>query len=312
VNARGLKNDRRWMLVDSNNKFVTMREQSKLGLIQPSFQYAHSPTELDYLVLTWTDKNKPLPGNNSNVKIAIPPEYPHNNFTYTENVKQRSGAGNKLQVVIWGETCTAIDEGFEVAEFFKKCIGVELRLVRMAEDFVRTLDPDWAPANLVKTDNKPSQVGFTDGYPFLVISEASLEELSKRIPASTPNFIMRRFRPNIVLSGCQPFEEDKIHEFKIGDITFEVLKPCSRCRITTVDPATGVPDPKAEPLNTLYKIRSGDAKGPYCTKKPNDKGPKGFFGQNVVHRNVGTITVGQIVKILSHLPEDIAFTPILK
>jgi len=108
-----------------------------------------------------------------------------------------------------------------------------------------------------------------------------------------------------------------LEKIKIGELIFENIKPCSRCRITTVDPTTGIYDSKSEPLNTILKIRMGLPEGPYHAKPANEdpskkKPTKGFFGQYYVHSNLGTITEGQSVEVLEYLPKDIVFTPIEK
>jgi len=308
--VRGIKHDRRWMIVDGKGKFITLREQAGLTLIQPSFEFSQSPNDLDNLVLTSVDKS-------ILIKIAMPPDNPINAALYMENVNKRINAGKRRKIEFWGFPLEAVDEGDECATFLQKCLNIECRLVRIPEDFVRPLDPSWSPPTLVTTNGKPAQTGFADNYPFLVVSEASLTELAKHVPATTPNFVMARFRPNIVISGCSPFEEDTWKKVKIGELIFENIKPCSRCRVTTVDPVTGIYDSKSEPLNTILKIRMGLPEGPYRIKPANEdpskrKPTKGFFGQYFVHGNMGTISEGLLVEVLEYLPKEIAFTPIEK
>ncbi|HVJ20320.1 MAG TPA: MOSC domain-containing protein, partial [Polyangiaceae bacterium] len=122
-------------------------------------------------------------------------------------------------------------------------------------------------------------VGFADAYPFLVISEASLEELNRRLPQPVA---MRRFRPNIVLSGAEPFAEDGFAHVRIGAVSFRGPKRCDRCVVTTVDPETG----KAgqEPLRTLATFRKQDGKV--------------WFGMNLIHDGPGEIAVGDDVVVL--------------
>jgi len=173
-------------------------------------------------------------------------------------------------------------------------------LVRIAEDFVRVLNSEFGSFPEVSTNNQQSQLGFANVTPFLMVSTESLEEVGKNIPSPIPNFTIRRFRPNIVISGCKPFEEDLIQKFQIGNIIFESLAPCARCPITTIDPATGIFDRKVEPLNTIVRIHSGEITGPYLKKSADTKKvSKPFFGMKVVHRNTGIIAVGQPLIILT-------------
>jgi hypothetical protein len=126
------------------------------------------------------------------------------------------------------------------------------------------------------TDNE--QVSFTDGFPFLLISEASLQDLNKRLDEPVP---MNRFRPNLVVSGCEAFAEDSWRQIRIGSISFNVVKPCERCVITTVDQALGIRG--KEPLQTLSQYRRQNGKI--------------LFGQNLIHTSLGALQVGDSVEI---------------
>lgn len=132
---------------------------------------------------------------------------------------------------------------------------------------------------VVKTDNP---VAFADGYPLLLISQASLDDLNKRLkfPVS-----MSQFRPNLVVHNCAPFEEDKWQHIRIGEVEFEVTKPCSRCIFTTVDPTTGEKHPQQEPLTTLKSYRQVE-------------GGDVMFGQNLIPLNKGQIKRGDTVTII--------------
>jgi len=119
-------------------------------------------------------------------------------------------------------------------------------------------------------------VSFADAYPFLVISEASLTDLNSRLEVPV---VMERFRPNIVLSGSEPFAEDEYARVQIGEIAFRGVKRCERCVVTTIDPTTG--ERGKEPLRTLAKYRLSDQKV--------------WFGMNLIHDNVGSLRVGDAV-----------------
>jgi len=132
--------------------------------------------------------------------------------------------------------------------------------------------------------NSESQVGFADGYPLLLISQASLDDLNTRM--SGHNVTMDQFRPNIVIDDTQAFAEDTWQRIKIGDVEFEIAKPCSRCIFTTIDPKNAKKHTEQQPLATLKQYRqveSGDV----------------MFGQNLIALNKGQIKQGDKVTILS-------------
>ena len=133
--------------------------------------------------------------------------------------------------------------------------------------------------------NKNSQVGFADGYPLLLISQASLDSLNSRYSSEDNAISMTQFRPNIVVDDCDAFAEDTWQHIRIGDVEFELTKPCSRCIFTTVDPLTAQKHPQQEPLKTLKNYRqlaNGDI----------------LFGQNLVALNQGQIKQGDSVEVL--------------
>ena len=121
-------------------------------------------------------------------------------------------------------------------------------------------------------------MGFADGFPFLLISQASLDELNRRLETPLP---MDRFRPNIVVEGCEPHDEDGWNRMTAGEMSFRVVKPCARCVITTTDQATG--ERGREPLRTLATYRRF--------------GSEVLFGQNLIHDGPGTLRVGDSCEI---------------
>ncbi|MGB1263899.1 MAG: YcbX family protein [Cognaticolwellia sp.] len=133
--------------------------------------------------------------------------------------------------------------------------------------------------------NKNSQVGFADGYPLLLISQASLDDLNQRYPANARKITMAQFRPNIVVNHCDAFTEDTWQHIRIGEVEFEITKACSRCVFTTVNPETGEKHHQQEPLNTLKRYRQAD-------------NGDVLFGQNLVALNQGQIKRGDIVEVL--------------
>lgn len=130
-------------------------------------------------------------------------------------------------------------------------------------------------------------LSFADGFPFLLTNEASLRDLQQRCRASVR---MEQFRPNLVVTGAQAWEEDSWKTLRIGDVIFDAVKPCSRCIFTTISPEKGQKHPSAEPLSTLQSFRTNPANGDVD------------FGQNLIARNSGVIRVGDEVEILTTGP----------
>ena len=133
-------------------------------------------------------------------------------------------------------------------------------------------------------------VSFADGFPALLATRASLDDLNRRLAAPVP---MARFRPNLVVEGADPWDEDRWRRLRIGDATFSVARPCQRCAVTTVDPLTGErPDP-TEPLRTLATFR-------------RDAGGGVMFGQNLLPETGGRLRVGDAVEILERGPPNVS------
>ena len=158
----------------------------------------------------------------------------------------------------------------EGSAWFSAYLRTPHELVYMPDHHRRQVNPERA---------KPGDiVSFADGYPFLVISEASLADLNSRLEIPVT---MDRFRPNIVVSGTEAFAEDGYARVRFGEIAFRGPKRCERCVITTIDPKTG--QGGKEPLRTLAKFRLEDQKV--------------WFGMNLIHDNVGVLRVGDPVEL---------------
>ncbi|RMJ01985.1 MOSC domain protein [Marinobacter litoralis] len=182
-------------------------------------------------------------------------------------------AAEQQQVTVWRDEVLASAAQSAVSEALSRFCGEPLRLVYMPDSTFRRVDPERVA--------DVRRVGFADGFPFLIANAASLDELNSRLAEAVD---MRRFRPNIVISGAQPWAEDQWRELKVGGFCFRVVKPCSRCVLTTVHPDTGQKDPGTEPLKTLSGYR---------------KTPDGvIFGQNAVHDGRGSVVVGDSVSII--------------
>ena len=180
----------------------------------------------------------------------------------------------KLQktVTVWKDQCQAQDAGDEATQWFSGFLGITCRLYFQPDHSIRQVDPQYARMG--------DRTGFADGFPFLLTSEASLADLNQRLDSPVP---MKRFRPNIVISGAGAFAEDQWQLIKIGDITFRVAKPCSRCVMTTIDTQKGIKTGK-DPLKTLSEYRR------------TEHGI--IFGQNLIHNQQGVIRVGDKVTII--------------
>jgi uncharacterized protein YcbX len=137
---------------------------------------------------------------------------------------------------VWKDIVKAYDMGALAAQWFTDYLGRPARLVRFDPEEKRLSDAAWA--GTVEAEN-----AFSDGFPVLVASQASLDDLNGRLVAQGLAPVgMERFRPNLVLSGLQPFDEDHIDELEIrtpeGPVTLRLVKPCGRCSIPNVDPLT--------------------------------------------------------------------------
>ena len=156
------------------------------------------------------------------------------------------------------------------SEWFSSYLREDCRLVFSPDRFHRAVDPEYAPGH---------KTSFSDGYPLLLTTEESLEDLNRR---QTRPSSMKRFRPNLVVRGGSPWEEDTWRVLQIGEVRLELVKPCARCLVTTVDQGTGAIG--KEPLKTLSDFRGW--------------GGKAYFGQNAVFSGTGSFRVGQTVGIV--------------
>ena len=181
----------------------------------------------------------------------------------------------RRQVEVWRDTVAAVSAGPMAARWLTTFLDEDCELVRMPEATVREVDPDAAGPG--------HRVAFADAYPLLVVSEASLADLNRRLEEP---LTMDRFRPNLVVTGCPPFAEDEWRRIRIGNVEFVGVKPCARCSTTTVDQMTA--ERGKEPLATLARYRR--------------RGREVLFGQNMVHLGTGVIQVGDPVEVLETGP----------
>ena len=240
VERMGLANDRRMMVVTPSGKFLTQREYPRLALVTPTVK-------------------------NGMVTLSAP------NFDSLQFGIQSTGTPTPVEV--WkSKDVSAIDQGEESAQWLSDWLGVSVRLVHVADGFKRKLNPEYA----IHADD---HTGFADGYPILIISEESLQDLNSKLDSAVP---MNRFRPNIVVKGCEPFAEETWKRIRIGGVEMALVKPCARCVVTTIDKDTLAKS--KEPLKTLSSYRMQELGA--------------IFGVNIIPLNEGVVKVGMSVEVL--------------
>ena len=174
-------------------------------------------------------------------------------------------------VEVWGDTVEARHVSPSVDAWMSGWLERPVSLVYMPETTYRRVDERFA--------RREDTVSFADGFSLLLISQGSLDALNRHLEKPVG---MDRFRPNLVVDGCAPFAEDQWRQIRIGECTFEIVKPCGRCVMVNVDPETG--ETCREPLRTLSTFRARDREV--------------LFGQNLIHRTLGVIQVGATVRIM--------------
>jgi len=241
VEERGLQGDRRYMLVDVTGRFLTQREYPKMTLIQVDVR-------------------------DSGLEVTAPGQPPLEFSVDLEWHRVR-------QVKVWRDHMEVSLGPDSVNEWFTQVMGFPCQLVYMGKQHRRALRAGRGKVG--------DQVSFADGSPLLLISEASLNELNKRLMQPVE---MKRFRPNLVTTADRPFAEDNWSRIRIGEVEFDLGWACARCVLTTVDPDTARKDVSGEPLMTLKGFR---------------RGPEGvMFGQNLIPRRLGTLNVGDPIELL--------------
>jgi len=241
MEQRGLLHDRRWMVVDDSGQFMTQRTVPRMALVQ---------TQLVNQTLTLNAPGMP--------ELCLP-------LLPKKDVSE--------EVEIWGDRCEAWVANQQSTRWISEYLGKNCKIVFMPDNSNRPVDPDYSLGD--------HQIAFSDAFPLLLISEASLKDLNRRLPET---FSMNRFRQNLVVNNTEPYEEDTWKLIKIGDCELQIVKPCSRCVLTTVDPETGEFSGK-EPLRTLASYRKQNGKV--------------LFGQNLIAQKLERLEVGMLVKIIT-------------
>lgn len=242
VLPRGLECDRRWMIVDSNNQFLSQR----------------NTTQLAQLKVTAAVNGLSLSFNGQVHNTALPD-------------------GARIDVAVWASTVSALIADDRINKALSDWLGKAVSLVYMDAAAKRATSDTWAPGH---------ETSFSDGYPILVVNSATLNAVNDYIIKAGFNPVsMARFRPNIVIETDQPYAEDDWESLSIGDVQLDLIKPCTRCLVTTLDPMTGAaqPEPVIEALKALR-----------MSTDPRNKGV--LFGVNAVVKHAGQIEVGQSLR----------------
>jgi uncharacterized protein len=238
VLEKGLQHDRRWMLIDEQGRFLSQRSYPKMALFKLRIEGSS-------FVISLGDETIELP-------------------------QDLQGDGEDRDATIWKDTVLVREAPTRYHRWFSDQLGLPCRLVSFPESNPRPVDPAYRVAQ--------EHVSLADGYPLLIIGQASLDDLNGRLQQPVP---MNRFRPNLVFTGGMPYEEDTWRNFTVGKNAFVGVKPCARCVLTTVDQDNG--SMGKEPLLTLSKYR-----------RQNDRI---LFGQNVVPVDVTEVNEGDEIVV---------------
>ena len=211
LTGAGLEHDREWMFVAGDGRYITQREAPRLARVNATLHDGALRLSAD-----------------GTGEVSVPFDRD----------------GPRTSVTVWRDRCDAIDQGDEAATWIDSLLGRAARLVRFDPATPRLSDSAW-------TGELAAFNRFSDGFPLLVVSRASLDELNARLPVAVP---MERFRPNLVLDGLPPFGEDELRDIECGGVRLRMVKPCIRCAITTTDQRSGE-RAGDEPLRTLKTFR---------------------------------------------------------
>jgi uncharacterized protein YcbX len=242
--SNGFAHDREWVIVDPQDHFLTQRDEPRLALLQTRLVGGR-------LELRRPDSAIPL-------SVAV------------------DHGGTARVATVWRTPSATFDAGDGAATWLSDFLGRPVRLLRFDPTQQRLSNREW-------TGDIAAPNFFTDGYPVLVLSRASIADLGARVGRELP---VDRFRPNLLLDGVEPYAEDAVREIDIGEVTLRLVKPSTRCVITTTDQATGTRD-GTEPLRTLKAYRF-------------DRALRGVtFGMNaIIVRGVGaSLARGEVVAL---------------
>jgi len=260
----GIPGDRRWMLAKLDGGFISQRSHPRLSLVRTKPCGAGLPSEGKGSESERTgnpDRDLPQDGG-----LEFSLEAP--GMGSLDLVPPPSGRWVEVQV---HKDCFEARAGDDEADrWFSEFLGEPCQLVFMPAEVLRPVDPEYASGH---------RVGLADGYPLHLTTVESLADMNRALPEETD---MLRYRPNLVVSGGAPWAEDRWRVLEVGGLRLELVKPCARCTVVTVDQETG--ERGQEPLRSLKGVREWNGKI--------------FFGQNAVFSGTGRFRVGQNVHIL--------------
>lgn len=239
VNTSGPVQDRRWMVVDEHGVFLSQRKLPRMVLMEPRFEGSD-------LVVT-------APGMSPLV------------------VRRWSGEGEWIPVQIWRDHLKLPHPDQDYSDWISSFLGRPCRLVYLPDEVARRIEPPF--------DDPKWRVSLADGYPLLIVTEASLDLLNAKLPCPIG---IERFRPNLVIAGATPHAEDCWTNLQIGSVRLAIVKPCARCSVVLVDPTTAKVG--MEPLRTLARYR----------RMPTSV----MFAQNALVVTSGQLRVGKAVEIV--------------
>ncbi|WOJ92286.1 MOSC domain-containing protein [Congregibacter variabilis] len=241
IDRFGVSGDRRWMLIDSAGLFYSQRRLPQMALLEVA-------SIVGGLRLSFGGES---------IQLEIP-----------------GAQQNEVSATVWEHTMLARCADDRVNTWLSECLGEDLRLVFFPQDANRPVDADYLP-----DAQQEQHVGFADGFPLLIITQASLDDLNTRLPAPVP---MDRFRPNLVIRGAQPYAEDSWRQLRVGSTTLAIVKPCSRCAIPAINQQTAEQDPDINRVLAGYRRQDGVI----------------YFGMNAVVTAGEDFAVGDVVEVL--------------
>lgn len=262
----GLAGDRRWMVVDPTGRFITQRECAAMARIRVEQVPGGLVLCRAGLCHAGPCHAGPCHAGADRFEVAVP------------------GRGaEEIAATVWRSTVPAMLASPAAGRWLSDALGTPCRLVHLADPGARTLDPAYS--------RDADRVSFADGFPVLLASVASLDDVNSRLDAPVP---MTRFRPNLVITGAPAWAEDHWRRIRIGEAEFRLPKACSRCIVTSIDQRTGERPVPREPLHALAAFRR--------TRHGV------MFGQNLIPDRLGRIAPGDRVTVLEAGPSNVVAT----